>query len=303
MGDGHIALGLVAGLDWKDPDFDCHEELQNLKKHPFVQPFIRGGEIVAYGAKTIPEGGYWSIPKVWTSGAMLIGDSAGLVDVKRLKGIPHAMKSGMLAADAAFEAIQEGDTSAAGLERYWDRLERSFVIRDLWKRRNFRRAFDAGLYSGMARMLFWDLTGGGPRQRMPEEPDYKQMGRARDFTPRKAPEGFDRKLLSDKLTNVYRSGTTHREDQPSHIRILDPTACITTCMPRHGVAPCTNFCPAQVYELVEEGEERKIQVNFSNCVHCKTCTILDPCDVDTADGIQNIEWRAPAEGGPKYRYL
>jgi electron-transferring-flavoprotein dehydrogenase len=117
------------------------------------------------------------------------------------------------------------------------------------------------------------------------------------------PPGFDPATIVDKLTDVFKSGTIHREDQPSHIRVVDPVACLTKCIPTYGVAPCTNFCPAKVYELVGEGGDRRIQVNFSNCVHCKTCVILDPIDVASSDEIQNIDWRAPAEGGPKYLNL
>jgi len=303
MGGGHLALGLVVGLGWHDPNFDCHEALQELKKHPYIQNLIRGGEVVAYGAKTIPEGGYWSLPQVWTDGALLVGDSAGFVDVKRNKGIPHAMKSGMVAAEVALEAIVAGDLSAARLKSYWDRLSETFVVKDLWRQRNFRRAFEGGLYTGLAKMMFWDLTGGGSTSRHDEEPDYKAFRHGSEFAKPASPVGFDSKVLVDKLTDVYRSGTKHREDQPSHIQILDAKACVTKCMPRFGTAPCTHFCPASVYEMQGDGDARRIFVNFSNCVHCKTCGILDPCDVDLADMLQNIEWRAPAEGGPKYRYL
>ncbi|MFQ5701525.1 MAG: 4Fe-4S dicluster domain-containing protein, partial [Acidobacteriota bacterium] len=116
--------------------------------------------------------------------------------------------------------------------------------------------------------------------------------------------GYDPATIVDKLTDVFKSGTIHREDQPSHIRILEPSLCVETCIPRYGEAPCTHFCPTKVYELVGEGQARHIQINFSNCVHCKTCVILDPIDVIKGeDHIQNIDWRAPAEGGPKYQRL
>jgi electron-transferring-flavoprotein dehydrogenase len=309
LGGGHWSVGMVASLDWHDPSFDCFAALQDFKKHPLVQKYIRGGEVVAYGAKTIPEGGYFSVPRAYTAGALLAGDSAGLVDVKRLKGIPQAMKSGMLAAEVALEAVAAKDTSSEFLARYGERLENSWVMRDLWQRRNFRSSFRGNLYTGLARMMARELTGGGPKEATAIAPDFKAFGHARGFAPRPEPRGFDPGVIIDKLTAVYKSGTIHREDQPSHIRVLDPKACVEVCIPKHGTPPCTHFCPASVYELVgvadgtSAGAGARIQVNFSNCVHCKTCGILDPVDVASGDHIQNIEWRAPAEGGPVYKGL
>lgn len=303
LGPGLFSVGMVAGLGWQDPGFDCFEALQNFKKHPLVQRYIRGGEVLSYGAKTIPEGGYFSIPKVYTDGAMLIGDSAGLVDVKRLKGIPQAMTSGMLAADTALEAILDEDYSEASLARYWKRLEASWVIRDLWKRRHFRSAFQGNLYTGLARLFWRELTGGGPKTAIAVTPDHREFRHQREFTRMREPDGYDPSVIIDKLTAVHRSGTLHREDQPSHIKIVDAKQCVERCIPKFGTPPCTHFCPAQVYELVGDGADQKIQVNFSNCVHCKTCGIVDPIDVARDDHIQNIEWRAPSEGGPKYQGL
>jgi electron-transferring-flavoprotein dehydrogenase len=304
LGSGLWSVGFVAALDWQDPGFDCFEMLQHLKKHPLLQRYLKGGEVLAYGAKTIPEGGYFSIPQLYTDGALIAGDAAGLVDVKRLKGIPHAMKSGMLAAGTALEAVAAGDLSAGFLERYWQRLEKSWVVQDLWTRRNFRSSFKGNLYTGLARMFLREVTGGGASTAEPIHADHRTFRHAREFSPVSEPGvPWDRGVILDKLTAVFKSGTKHREDQPSHIRILDPRLCIDACLARHGTAPCTHFCPAQVYELVGEGAERRIQVNFSNCVHCKTCGILDPVDALASDTIQNIEWRAPAEGGPQYKGL
>jgi len=303
LADGHVSVGIVAGLDWHDPSFDCFEALQNFKKHPLIQSYIRGGEVISYGAKTIPEGGYFSIPRLYTDGAVLIGDSAGLVDVKRLKGIPQAMKSGMVAAEVILEALAAEDVSSSALERYWQRLEKTWVIQDLWKRRNFRSSFQGSLYGGLARMMARELTGGGAKTAAVIHADHEGFRHAREFTAMPEPTGYDTSVIIDKLTAVHRSGTMHREDQPSHIRILDPRVCIDRCIPELGTAPCTHFCPAQVYELVGDAAERAIQVNFSNCVHCKTCGILDPMDVSPSDHLQNIDWRAPAEGGPTYKGL
>ena len=304
MDEDTYSVGFVASLSWKDPLFDCHAALQSLKKHPLIQSFIKGGEVVSYGAKTIPEGGYWSVPRPYVSGAMLIGDSAGLVNVKQLKGIHLAMKSGMLAAETAFEALEADDVSAERLSAYGRRLEESYVMKSLWADRNFRIAFEKGLYRGLMATGLHRFLGGGSRNRTQLRPDYLAFEPvSTSHEPIREPAGFDPSTIVDKLTDVFKSGTIHREDQPSHIRLVDADKCVERCIPHFGAAPCTNFCPAKVYELVEDGAGKRIQINFSNCVHCKTCVILDPIDVLGDDHIQNIDWRAPNEGGPKYLKL
>jgi electron-transferring-flavoprotein dehydrogenase len=304
--DGVYAVGLVCGLDWEDPRMDVQGELQRLKKHPLIQRFIKGGEVFSYGAKALPEGGYFALPRPYVNGALIVGDSAGFVNVPYLKGIHYAMKSGMLAAETIVEALGGGDTSAAALSLYETRLASSYVMQDLYRVRHFRRAFRHGLFPGL---LFGGLamrTGLGPAKSSHPDEDFmslrppRQPLRSRQVT---EPTAFDARVIVDKLTDVLYSGTRHREDQPSHIRIVDPARCVTDCIPRFGEAPCTHFCPANVYELVTEGPERRIQINFANCLHCKTCVIKDPIDVIPGDHVQNIVWRAPAEGGPHYQGL
>jgi electron-transferring-flavoprotein dehydrogenase len=294
------SVGFVAGLDWGNPTLDVQEELQRFKAHPLIRGLLQGGEVVHYGAKTIPEGGYFAIPKLVAPGAIITGDSAGLVNVPTLKGIHYAMRSGMLAADTTFEALLASDFSADRLEPYQQALLASEAGRDLWASRNFRSSFQGGLYSGLIRWGLRRTLGGGSRQRGSSRPDWQAMGSTRDFPSRPPRPRADGKLFLDKLTDVHLSGTSHRDDAPSHIRILDPKACVDRCIPRHGTAPCEHFCPAKVYELQEEGGSQRIEVAYQNCVHCKTCVIVDPCDVGEVDGLQNIQWRAPAEGGPKY---
>jgi electron-transferring-flavoprotein dehydrogenase len=304
LDDEHYSLGFVTSLSWKDPRFDCHAALQQWKKHPLIQAYIKGGEVESYGAKTIPEGGFFSLPRMHVDGALLAGDSAGFVNVKLLKGIHYAMSTGMAAAGTILEAILSGDFTSSKLAGYEKRLKSSYVMDDMWRDRNFRISFEKGLYRGLMSVGLHRFTGGGTRQRMPVTSDHTSFVPASQVGPAPAdPDGFDPSTILDKLTDVHRSGTIHREDQPSHIAIVKPEICTEKCIPTYGVAPCTNFCPANVYELVGEGEGRQIQVNFSNCVHCKTCVILDPFDADGTDDIQNINWRAPAEGGPKYANL
>jgi electron-transferring-flavoprotein dehydrogenase len=304
------AVGMVCGLDWDDPQMDVQVQLQRFKKHPLIQQFIKGGEVIAYGAKTLPEGGYFAIPRPYVDGALLVGDSAGFLNVPYLKGLHYAMKSGMLAAETIFEALLRDDPSAAVLSSYEERLASSYVMRDLYRVRNFRRAFSVGGYRGLLPGLvlggvsLW--TGLGPRKPGGVEEDFHGLRPLEQAAPARwtsEPVGYDPGVMVDKLTDVFHAGTQHREDQPSHIRIVDPSRCITECIPRFGDAPCTHFCPARVYELVGEGAQRHIHVNFSNCVHCKTCVIKDPIDVVSGDGVQNIVWRAPAEGGPRYQGL
>ena len=304
--DNLFAVGMVCGLDWGDPQMDAQAQLQRFKKHPLIQRYIRRGQVISYGAKTLPEGGYFAIPRPYVDGALLVGDSAGFLNVPYLKGLHYAMKSGMLAAETVFEALRTGDHSASVLSSYKRRLASSFVMRDLYRVRNVRRAFTMGLYPGLllGGLSLW--TGWGPRRPGNVQDDYRTLRPLQEALPGRwtaEPQAYDPDVLVDKLTDVYHAGTQHREDQPSHIRIVDPSRCITECIPRFGDAPCTHFCPARVYELVGEGVSQRIHVNFSNCVHCKTCVIKDPIDVIAGDNVQNIVWRAPAEGGPRYQGL
>ena len=306
LDDHHYAVGMVCGLDWDDPRMDVHAQLQQFKAHPFIQQFIAGGEVVAYGAKTLPEGGYFAIPRPYVDGALFVGDSAGFVNVPYLKGIHYAMKSGMLAAETICDALVAGNTSASALSSYETHLHASYVMRDLYRVRNFRQALSSGLYRGLlwGGLTMW--TGLGPTRPGGVQPDFTHLRppkAAHDHPMVEAGRTGDAAVFVDKLTDVFHSGTQHREDQPSHIQILDPARCLSDCLPRFGEAPCTHFCPAKVYELVGEGATRRIQVNFANCVHCKTCVIKDPIDVLGEDNVQNIVWRAPAEGGPRYQGL
>lgn len=306
VADDLYAVGMVCGLDWDDPQMDVQAQLQRFKKHPFIQQFIKGGDVIAYGAKTLPEGGYFAVPRPYVDGALLVGDSAGFLNVPYLKGLHYAMKSGMLAAETICEALVRGEASAAALSSYEARLASSYIMRDLFRVRNFRRAFALGRLPGLllGGLTMW--TGLGPSRPGDVREDFRHLrpldeAAAGRWHPE--PASYDAGVLVDKLTDVFHSGTQHREDQPSHIQILNPSRCLTDCIPRFGDAPCTHFCPAKVYELVGEGANRRIQVNFANCVHCKACVIKDPIDVLSEDNVQNIVWRAPAEGGPRYQGL
>jgi electron-transferring-flavoprotein dehydrogenase len=296
LSETRLSVGLVSGLDYEDPRFDPHNAFQRFKTHPLVAKLLAGGEMVRYGAKTIPEGGYFAIPRMAVDGALIVGDSAGFLNSQRLKGIHMAMKTGMLAAEAVFDALRKGDTSAAALTAYENSWRSSWVKDELWKVRNFHQGFANGFWAGAAHGALQFATGGrGLHARYPSRPDFAHMKKLAEIG--LAPVGQfkpDGKLTFDKLSDVYHSSTHHEEDQPSHLRIADFDICNNRCTAEYG-NPCQHFCPAAVYEMEEQadGSGKRLKLNPSNCVHCKTCDIADPYEI--------ITWICPeGGGGPHY---
>jgi len=305
MPDGLAAVGFVSGLDYRDPLFDAHLTFQRFKQHPFVAKLLEGGRMIRYGAKAIPEGGWHAMPKLVMDGALIAGDAGGMVNSLRLKGIHLAMRSGMLAADAAFDAIATGDQSANTLLRYASAIDASAIRRELYPVRNVHQAFEHGLLAGAAFAGLSLVTGGGWfKNLMPSQAGYQRTRTIADYygdarpSPDEpvAPVKIDRQLTFDRLTNVHYSGTKHREDEPSHLLVHDTDICRTRCRVEYG-NPCTRFCPANVYEMVDDGQGgKRLQINASNCVHCKTCDIMDPYQI--------IDWVPPEGGeGPQYEGL
>jgi len=301
MGEGRVSLGLVVGLDYSDPTLDPHERFQAFKTHPLVKKMLEGGTLLDYGAKAIPEGGYWSLPQCYFDGGMIVGDAAGFLNSMRLKGIHLAIKSGMIAAEVAAEALLEGDYSRAMLGRFETAVQNSWIRDELWKVRNFHQGFRGGLWSGMAHAALQMATGGrGMRTRYLSEPGHERIERLDRHAPgdRSAANRvrFDGNLTFDRLTDVHMSGTSHEEDQPVHLIVTAPETCHPRCTREYG-NPCQYFCPAAVYEMVPKSPDAlALQINASNCVHCKTCDIMDPYQV--------IDWVTPEGGdGPAYRYL
>ena len=300
--DGLVSIGLVCGLDYRDPMFDPHVNFQHLKRHPLIASILDGGQMVRYGAKALPEGGWHTIPRTYADGVLIAGDAGGFVNSVRLKGIHLAMHTGMLAAETAFEAVRAGDASAATLRAYENRIHAGDVRRELHGVRNVHQAFGHGLVPGMLSAgigMFtkgWWIQDPAPAhagyERMTTIDAYYPSGRPAEDAPVR-PAKIDRTLTFDKLTNVHYSGTRHPEDQPSHLIVHDTNICATRCRAEYG-NPCTRFCPANVYEMVDAGDgTRKLQINASNCVHCKTCDIMDPYQV--------IDWVPPeGGGGPQY---
>ena len=302
MPDGLASVGFVSGLDYRDPMFDPHVTFQHFKRHPLVASILAGGQMVRYGAKAIPEGGWHAVPRVYADGVLIAGDAAGFVNAMRLKGIHLAMETGMMAAETAFDAVRAGDASSARLASFAAAIERSAVRRELYAVRNVRQSFGYGLLAGVAYAGFSLVSGGWwYRDPMPSHAGYERVARIdayyRDGRPDPdaavRPVKIDRQLTFDRLTNVHFSGTRHAEDQPSHLIVHDADICRTRCRVEYG-NPCTRFCPANVYEMVDAGDgTRRLQINASNCVHCKTCDIMDPYQI--------IDWVPPeGGGGPQY---
>ena len=300
MPEGKISVGFVAGLDYRDPMFDPHVAFNRFKLHPFVREIIEGGQMVGYGAKALPEGGWYTIPRCYASGALIVGDAAGFMNSMRLKGIHLAMRSGMLAADTAFDAVRAGDVSATRLQQFEAKVNEGPIRRELYPVRNVHQAFGYGLLAGIAYSGLSLVTGGWWPRPIHSEPGHNRMemlaehyGRAGRAIPQGPIDDVkpDRRLTFDKVTNVHYSGTRHEEDQPAHL-LVHTEVCHTICGEEYG-HPCQRFCPANVYEIVTESIGKKLLINASNCVHCKTCDIMDPYQV--------ITWVTPeGGGGPRY---
>jgi electron-transferring-flavoprotein dehydrogenase len=299
FGDHYVAIGLVVHLNYKNPWLSPFDEFQRLKHHPAIRRYLEGGKRIAYGARAITEGGLQSVPTLSFPGGVLIGCSAGFVNLPRIKGSHNAMKTGMLAAEAAFAAIQAG-RGGDRLTDYEDAYEKSWVRRELHIVRNAKPLWSRfGTWVGgavvMADLIVSNLTGGfsffGTLGH--GKTDAASTGLAKDFKPIVYPKP-DGVLSFDKLSSVFLSATNHEEDQPAHLKLVDPSVPIDVNLPLYG-EPARLYCPAGVYEVLydEAGANPRFQINAQNCVHCKTCDIKDPS--------QNIRWTTPeGGGGPNY---
>jgi electron-transferring-flavoprotein dehydrogenase len=289
--DNQVAVGFVVGLDYANPHLSPFDEFQRFKTHPAIRPTFEGARRVAYGARALNEGGFQSIPRLVFPGGALIGCSAGFLDVPKIKGSHTAMKSAMLAAEAAWAAIRE-DKRATALEAYPDALRRSWVWDDLFRARNVRPAFRFGLWGGIAYSALdtYILRGRAPWT-FRHHPDHARLKPARESRPIAYPVP-DGKISFDKLSSVFLSGVSHEENQPCHLVLKDAGVPGAVNLALYG-GPEARFCPAGVYEYVETQGQTRLQINAQNCVHCKTCDIKDPT--------QNILWKTPeGGGGPNY---
>lgn len=305
MKNNVISIGYVTGLDYLDPMIDPHAEFQKFKTHPDIAKILAGGKMLKYGAKTINAGGYYTMPKLYADGVLLVGDCASFLNGQRIKGIHTAMKSGMLAAETIINAFDHKDFTSKTLKHYDEKVNMSWIYDELFAVRNFHASFQRGRWSALVNGGLQFLTGGlawgfmpkehhiAGHERMEKLEEYNYNGDAQNG--RYPDLKFDKELTFDKVTDVFHAGVSHDEDQPSHLHILDTEICATRCAEEYG-NPCQRFCPAAVYEMEENAStgRREIKVNFSNCVHCKTCDIADPYQI--------INWVTPeGGGGPTYK--
>lgn len=283
-----VMVGYVYALDYTSPTANPHKLFRRFKSHPIIEPYLRGGKIVAYGAKVIPEGGFFAVPEVYNDGVLIVGDGAGLVDSLRIKGVHIAMMSGRAAGETLANCWINNDFSKEALQQYDIKLKETPGWQQLKRVKNVRASFSKGIMTGVMSAGFaWATYGAFPFWQVDIKRDFEGLKTLQEtasddwqmpITP----------LSPDRLTDIFMSGTKHEENQPCHLKILDTKRCIEECIPKYG-APCLLFCPARVYAL----EDNHIHVDFSNCLHCKTCQIKDP--------LQNIEWTLPQGGdGPRY---
>lgn len=303
LNDNKVAIGLVVGLDYADSTFDTHTAFQIWKEHPAVSKILKGGSLLEYGAKTLPEGGYYSLPKLYTDHAMIVGDSAGFVTMPALKGIHLAMQSGMLAAETAAKALSNNDFSENTLKAYEEKVNNSVIYKEMYPVRNFRQAMADGIMLGGIQFGTQLISGGaGFRGKLKAETDSAETKTINEFTGKTFKEKFldkwepDKVITFDKVTDVYYSGVAHDEAQIPHLRINNPESFQKINIEQYG-APCQYYCSAEVYELhTDKNGNKELRIHFENCLHCKTCDIKEPGD--------GITWTLPYGGnGPEYRNM
>ena len=293
MEDNQVAVGLVVGLGYANPHLSPFDEFQRFKTHPDIRPTFEGGRRIAYGARAISAGGIQSLPKLTFPGGLLIGDTAGFLNMPKIKGTHTAMKSGLLAAEAVFAAVKAG-RSADEVTAYPEQLRQSWLWRELYEVRNIKPSFSWGLWAAMgySALETYVFRGKAPWT-LHHKADHAKLKKASECPKIEYPKP-DGVVSFDKLSSVFISSTNHEEDQPCHLTLKDPTVPIQINLALYD-APEQRYCPAGVYEIVRDGDggNARLQINAQNCVHCKTCDIKDPT--------QNINWITPqGGGGPNY---
>ena len=287
-----VAVGFVVGLDYKNPWLNPFAEMQRFKTHPLIRDTLTGGERLSYGARALNEGGWQSMPKLTFPGGALIGDAAGFLNVPKIKGIHTAMQSGMLAAEACFEALQQDTQTPFELTQYTEKVKNSWLEKELYAVRNIRPGFKFGLIPGLINAAFETyVTDGRSPWTLSNHADHRSLKLAKNSKKIDYPKP-DYVLTFDRSSSVFLSNTYHEEDQPCHLELKKPQLAIDVNFKKYA-SPETRYCPAGVYELIEEENGLRLQINAQNCIHCKTCDIKDPR--------QNIVWNAPeGGGGPNY---
>ncbi len=303
LNDNKVAVGLVVGLDYPDPAFDTHNAMQVWKTHPFVSAILKGGRLVEYGAKTLPEGGWYSLPKLYTDNALIVGDSAGFLTMPALKGVHLAVASGMAAAKTIAAALSKNDFSENTLKEYDNAVKESIIYKEMYPVRNFRQGFEKGTIAGMLNFGTLLVTGGagfGGKQRTHSDKDTTKTlaeYKGTPFTERfKGKLEADKVLTFDKATDVYYSGVQHDEAQVPHVRVNNPDSFKKINIDQYG-APCQFFCSSEVYEIhTDKNGNKELRIHAENCMHCKTCDIKTPGD--------GITWSVPNGGnGPDWQNM
>jgi electron-transferring-flavoprotein dehydrogenase len=290
--DRQVSVGLVVGLGYANPYLSPFEEFQRFKTHPAIRPFLEGGRRLAYGARAINAGGLQALPRLVFPGGLLVGDDAGFLNAARVKGSHAAIKSGLLAAEATFEALAAG-RSKDEVAAYPEAFAKSWLHEELHRARNFKPLMARGLRAGSLLVGIDQVVFGGnaPWTLHHPGPDHETLRPKDECEPIAYPKP-DGVITFDRLSSVFVANVAHEEDQPAHLTLRDPAIPISVNLARYD-APETRYCPAGVYEIVTEGQNPRLQINAQNCVHCKTCDIKDPT--------QNIHWVAPeGGGGPNY---
>ena len=289
MADNQVSVGFVVGLDYQNPYLSPFEEMQRFKTHPEMKKYLDGGKRISYGARALVEGGYQSLPKLSFPGGVLVGDSAGFLNVPKIKGNHAAIKSGMLAAEGVAAAIENNEVEAT---EYTSLFEDSWLHKELYKVRNIRPGFHKGFWFGFFHAAFQTLGGWMLPYTLKNHADHKQLMTAdkAEVINYPKPDGV---LTFDRLSSVYLSNTNHAEDQPSHLKLKDEAVPVEYNLAKYA-GPSQRYCPAAVYEFVDvDSDNPKFVINAQNCIHCKTCDIKDPT--------QNINWTVPqGGGGPNY---
>jgi electron-transferring-flavoprotein dehydrogenase len=303
LNDNRVAVGLVVGLDTVDPTFDVHAAFQVWKTHPSVAKILKGGKLLEYGAKTLPEGGYYSKPKPYVDNALIAGDSAGFLIMPALKGVHLAIRSGMLAAETALSALSKNDFSEKILKEYETKINNSSIHREMYPVRNFRQAFAKGMISGAFMFGTQLITGGaGLVGKVGLHSDADATRKLSEFSGKPFKKrfagkmDFDKTLTFDKVTDIFYSGAHHDEEQPVHLRVNNRATFDAVNIGQYD-APCQYFCPAEVYEIhTDRNGHKELRIHGENCVHCKTCDIKEP--------VGGITWAVPNGGnGPEYQNM
>jgi electron-transferring-flavoprotein dehydrogenase len=287
-----VAVGFVVGLDYSNPWLSPYEEFQRYKLHPAIRPHLEGGRRISYGARSLAEGGFQSLPKLTFPGGVLVGDTAGFLNVPKIKGTHMAMQSGLVAADAVFQLLASGQDAGKEATQYTGMLKQTWLWKELYRVRNVRPSFRWGLWGGFAYSALDTALLGYAPWTLSHHADHACL-KPKDQTQKIDYPKPDGKLTFDRLSSVFLSNTNHEENQRCHLQLKDAAVAISVNYARYG-SPETRYCPAGVYEIVgEETGAPKLQINAQNCLHCKTCDIKDPT--------QNIDWQVPeGGGGPNY---